>query len=79
MNIHGVQLGDVHANRPADLAGLKEGDIVIEFNGHPVRVEGDLRYRIYEAVPGETVKVVVVRAGQVVEVMVKMGRSRDDD
>lgn len=79
MNIHGVRLGEVHTNRPADIAGLKKGDVVISFNGHPVRTEGDLRYRIYEAVPGETVKAVVVRAGQAVEVMVKMGRSRDDD
>jgi len=40
-----------------------------------VRTAGDLRYRIQEAVPGETVKAVVSRAGQVVEIMVKMGRS----
>jgi len=74
-NIYGVEINDVQANRPADLAGLKEGDIVFEFNGQPVRTAGDLRYRIQEAVPGETVKAVVSRAGQVVEIMVKMGRS----
>lgn len=78
MSIYGVRLGDVHANRPADIAGLKEGDIVIEFNGHPVRTEGDLRYRIYEAVPGSTVTAVVVRGGERLEIPVKVGRSRDD-
>ena len=74
-NVYGVQLDEVHTNRPADIAGLKEGDIVVEFNGHPVRTPGDLRFRIAEAVPGETVKVVIVRAGQLMDVMVKMGRS----
>lgn len=79
MNVQGIRLGEIHTNRPADLAGLKRGDVVIEFNGQPVRTPGDLRYRIYEAAPGETVKVVVVRGGKPEDVMVKMGRSRDDD
>ncbi len=76
-NIFGVELDDVNRNGPADLAGLKEGDVVFEFGGKPVRTPGDLRLRIYEAIPGNTVTVSVMREGQRVDVPVKIGRQRD--
>ncbi|HVF55109.1 MAG TPA: PDZ domain-containing protein [Pyrinomonadaceae bacterium] len=76
-NIYGVQLGEVETNLPADIAGLKEGDIVIEFNEKPVRTDGDLRLRIYEALPGSTVKAVVMRGGERLEIPLKIGRSKD--
>jgi hypothetical protein len=78
LNTHGTELDGVSRNGPADLAGLKEGDIVLEFNGKPTRTPGDLRLRIYEAVPGNTVTAAVVRGGERLEIPVKVGRSRDD-
>lgn len=76
-NIYGVELGDISRNGPADLAGLKEGDVITEFDGKPIRTPGDLRLRIYEAMPGSMVKVVLMRDGQPVEIQVKMGREKD--
>jgi hypothetical protein len=75
-NLYGVELGRVERNGPADLAGLKNGDVVTDFGGKPVRTPGDLRLRIYEAVPGSTVNVVVMRDGQRLEIPVKMGRQK---
>ncbi|MCA1555077.1 MAG: PDZ domain-containing protein, partial [Acidobacteria bacterium] len=72
--IHGVKLGDVYDNRPADIAGLKEGDIVVEFDGKPVRTPEGLRGYINRAKPGSTISVVVHREGQRIEIPVKMGR-----
>ena len=77
MNIFGVELGDIDRNGPADIAGLRRGDIVIKFGDFPVRTAGDLRYRISEAVPGMTVPVTVVRGPEQLEIPVKVGRSRD--
>jgi membrane-associated protease RseP (regulator of RpoE activity) len=76
-NIYGVELGDINRNGPADLAGLKKGDIITEFNGKPIRTPGDLRLRIYEAVPGDIVKVVLMRGGEQMTIDVKMGRSKN--
>jgi membrane-associated protease RseP (regulator of RpoE activity) len=75
-NTYGVDLDDVDRNGPADLAGLKEGDIIIEFNEHPVRTPGDLRYRIYEAVPGSLAKVKLIRGSETLDLAVKVGRSK---
>jgi S1-C subfamily serine protease len=79
LNTHGVELRRVVQNGPADLAELKRGDIVLEFNGKPTRTAGDLRLRIYEAVPGSTAVVKVLRGTEQLEIPVKVGRSRDDE
>jgi serine protease Do len=70
----GVQLGEILANRPADLAGVKEGDIAIEFDGIPIRTEEEFLSRVRRALPYSTVKVVVMRGAERVELPVKMGR-----
>ncbi len=76
-NIYGVELDDVNRNEPADIAGLKDNDIVVKFGDYPIRTPGDLRYRIAEALPGTTITVTVVRGIEQLEIPVKVGRSRD--
>lgn len=61
MNIHGVKLGTVLRSRPADMAGVKEGDIVIEFDGIPIRTSEELLMRVRRAQPYSTIKLVVMR------------------
>lgn len=77
MNIYGAEIGDIDRNGPADMFGLREGDIVIKFGEFPVRTPGDLRYRISEAQPGLTVPITVVRGTEQMEIPVKIGKSRD--
>jgi len=77
LNIYGVRVNDIDRNGPADLYGMKEGDIVIKFGDYPIRTEGDLRYRIDEAVPGSVVKVLVVRGAEQLEIPLKIGRSKN--
>ena len=61
LNIHGVRLGQILRNRPADIAGIKEGDIVTEFDGIPIRTDAEFLMRIRRALPYTTVKLVVMR------------------
>lgn len=72
--LFGVRLDGVMANRPADLAGIKTGDVVIEFNDIPIRTPDELTMRIRRAIPKSTVKVVVMREGQRLEIPVVMGK-----
>jgi membrane-associated protease RseP (regulator of RpoE activity) len=74
MNIKGVRLNNISENRPADIAGLKDGDIVIEFDGLPMRTRRELESRIVRALPGSTVKVVVIRGTERLEIPVKIGK-----
>jgi serine protease Do len=72
----GVRLDNVSASMPADMAGIKEGDIVIEFDGVPIRTPEELLSRIRRAVPYSTITVVVIRGEERIEIPLKMGKAR---
>ena len=81
MKIKGVKLGTILRSRPADLAGVKDNDIVIEFDGIPIRTRDEFLMRVRRALPYSTVKLVVMRPGdteeaplQKLEIPVKMGK-----
>lgn len=72
--IFGVKLREVTQNRPADLAGVKAGDIIIEFDGTPIRTPEELASRVTRALPYSTVNVVLMRGAEKLEIPVKMGK-----
>jgi membrane-associated protease RseP (regulator of RpoE activity) len=77
-NIYGVKLDAILQSRPADIAGIKNGDIIIEFEGVPIRTPDEFLMRVRRALPYSTVKVVVMRGEgdqkEKVEIPVKMGK-----
>lgn len=70
----GVRLDDITDNYPADMAGIQEGDVVTEFDGVPIRTPEELSSRVNRAIPKSTIKVVVVRGTEQIEIPVKMGK-----
>lgn len=72
--IYGVKLNSLLQSRPADIAGIKEGDVVIEFDGVPIRTTDEFLMRVRRALPYSVVKVVVVRGEEKLEIPVKMGK-----
>ena len=73
--MYGVQLESLDDGEPAQRAGVKEGDVVIEFGGVPIRTEEEFLSRVRRAEPYSTVKVVVMRGDQRVEIPVNLGRN----
>jgi Do/DeqQ family serine protease len=69
----GVLVADVMKGGPAEAAGLRPGDVVVELNGTRIREVPDLQRRVAGVAPGETVRVVVVRDGARQPVRVRMG------
>jgi serine protease Do len=74
--IFGVRLDEVEPSLPADMAGIKNGDIVIEFGGTPIRTPEELNSRVRRAIPYEPVDVVIMRGGERMKIPVKMGKLR---
>ena len=70
----GVRLDKVDPSLPADMAGIKNGDIVIEFAGMPIRTPEELHSRVRRAIPYQPVDVVVLRGGERLTIPVKMGK-----
>ncbi len=72
--LFGVKLNSILQSRPADLAGIKQGDIVIEFDGVPIRTPEEFKARVQRALPYSTVKLAIMRGDQRLEIPVKIGR-----
>jgi len=66
-DIKGVRLADVRPGAPADKAGLKSGDVIIEFAGKEIANLQDYADALVGAKIGQPVGVVVLRDGQRVE------------
>lgn len=73
-NISGVQINRLSSSGPAALAGIHEGDVIIEFDGVPIRKRGELIMRVRRAIPYSTVNVVIVRGGTRMQIPVKVGK-----
>jgi membrane-associated protease RseP (regulator of RpoE activity) len=75
---NGVLLKRLTPNQSADVAGLQAGDIVIELEDGgvkvPIRTAEELISRTRRAKPFTTIKVVVMRGDQRLEIPVNMGR-----
>jgi S1-C subfamily serine protease len=59
----GVFVQDVRADSPASRAGVRTGDVVVEFDGERVRSVRQFRRLVRETPPGRAVKATVVRGG----------------
>lgn len=71
---YGVRLDYIERNGPADLFGLKDGDIITTFDRVPIRTGGELLSRVRRAVPKTPVEVTVIRGGETLKIPVTIGR-----
>lgn len=67
----GVLIEDVTADSPAEKAGLKAGDIVVEFDGERVRSSRQFTRLVQETPAEREVQAVVVRDGQRITLSVR--------
>lgn len=66
----GVVVEDVMPDTPADKAGIKRGDVIVQFDGEAVRSASQFTRLVREAAPGRTVKATIVRDGRRSDVQV---------
>ena len=62
--VKGLKLADVRADGPADKAGLKGGDIIVEFAGQKIAGLQDYADALTGAKIGEPVPVIILRNGE---------------
>src|SRR5579885_1006879 len=70
---YGVLVQNVQPGSPADKAGIEAGDIIIDFNGKPVRNGQALQMAVSESNPDTEVAIKLIRNGQTKTVRVKLG------
>jgi serine protease Do len=68
----GVEVTMVDQDAPAGKAGVKEHDVILEFNGTPVESEEQLRRLIRETPPGRSVTLGISRDGSPLKINVQL-------
>jgi hypothetical protein len=71
-NVDGYKISGVSEGGPAQIAGLKGGDIIIEFGGKKISNIYDFTYALSDFVPGDVVDVVVKRGEEQITFKVKL-------
>jgi serine protease Do len=60
----GALVAQVIPDSPAQKAGLKQGDVIVKFNGEPVDAIVPFRNKIAMTVPGTSVELTIIREGK---------------
>jgi serine protease Do len=68
----GAFVHDVEPGLPADEAGMKPGDVIIKVDGVAIEDDNDLKFKIADVPPGETVDLTVIRDGKELVLSVKV-------
>jgi len=74
--VHGAKLAAVRPGSPAERAGLRAGDVIVEFAGTPVGNLEEFAALLFSQREGATVRIVVEREGERVETSAVLGRRR---
>ncbi|MDH3539113.1 MAG: trypsin-like peptidase domain-containing protein [Acidimicrobiia bacterium] len=69
----GGLVSEVSPGSAADLAGIEVGDLIISFDGDPLRGPSELRAEVITRAPGTEVDIVVIRGGEQLTLRVVLG------
>ncbi|MGD2245860.1 MAG: Do family serine endopeptidase [Candidatus Aminicenantes bacterium] len=75
---NGALINSVEPGTPADKAGLKHYDVIVEINGQPVENKNDLLFKIADFAPGTKVDLKIIRDGKEQNISVKLAELKDE-
>ena len=75
----GVLIGDVSSDGPAARIGLQRGDVIVKFNGEPVKDTTSFRNRVAMIKPETSVNLEVLRDGQPKTFSLQVGKLPEND
>jgi len=76
---NGALVADVTDGGPADKAGIKNGDVIIAFDGKPVPDSRALPREVADTAAGKTVNVDIIRGGKKQTLRAVVAKLQDDD
>ena len=70
----GALVADVTGGSPADKAGIQRGDVIVSFDGQPIKEMGELPFIVASTPVGKRVTVEVIRKGRKESLTVEVGK-----
>jgi serine protease Do len=77
--VRGALVAGVDDKGPSKPAGLKAGDVIVKFDGKPIKESRDLPKLVAATPVGKEIDLVIVRAGKEETKKVKLGRLEDGE
>jgi serine protease Do len=74
----GALVSDVVPDGPAMRAGIEAGDVILDFDGRPIRRADDLQWLVATSESGRSVPLTVVRAGERRKLLVTLAPRPDE-
>ncbi len=74
----GALVSQVLPGEPADKAGIKQGDVIVNFDGHKVDSSRDLPRIVAATTIGKEVTVTVIREGSEIKLQAKIGAMEEE-
>jgi serine protease Do len=74
----GALVADVSGGGPAAKAGIQRGDVIVAFDGKPVKDSTELPYMVGSTAVGKSVAVDLLRKGQKKTLQVKIGELKEE-
>jgi len=74
----GALISDVVSGGPAEKAGIKRGDVILQFDGKPIRSSHDLPFVVASTPIGKTVVVEVMRDNQQMNLQIKTEELKEE-
>ncbi|HUH40575.1 MAG TPA: DegQ family serine endoprotease [Castellaniella sp.] len=75
---HGALVSNVEPGGPADKAGIRPGDVIVDYNGHNIDHMTDLPRLVGATQPGTDVKIEVWRKGKTIDLKAKVAELSDE-
>lgn len=74
----GALVSDIIEGSPAEKAGIKKGDIILEFNRIPIKEWNELPAIVARTSPGKNVEIKILRQGKELTIPVTIGELREE-
>lgn len=75
----GALVSSVNKDEPADKAGIKPGDIIVEFDGKEINEVSDLPRTVASITPGKTAKIKVIRDGKEKILTITISKMKEEE
>lgn len=75
----GALVADIDANGPAAAAGIRKGDIIISFNGTPIKEMDQLPLLVAQTPVGSKGDLIIIRDGKKIAKTVEIGELKDEE
>jgi serine protease Do len=75
----GALVADIMQDSPAAKAGIKVGDVIVEFDGHPVKESNELPIMVARTSIGKKADLKVIRRGKTKTLTVEIGELKEEE